>query len=91
MIINFENKEEYMSVIKDKSNFIFYYGDPVNKEAWASWIESVRPSILKGRTRGEISDAAEKMNADFLVCSGSPSALCFRDQKSYVLFRLKYG
>jgi hypothetical protein len=85
-----EQKSEYMSYIADHTKHIVWYGGDT-QEIYLKWVRSVCDTSGDSRSREFLIDEAEKINADFICCHAVPSSLEFKDQKSKMLFLLKYS
>jgi hypothetical protein len=85
-----EQKSEYMSYITDHTKHIVWYGGDT-QEIYLKWVRSVCDTSDDSIGREFLIDEAEKINADFIVHNSSPSSLEFKDQKSKMLFLLKYS
>jgi hypothetical protein len=85
-----EQKSEYMSYITDHTKHIVWYGGDT-RDIYLKWVKSVWGTKEDITGREFLAAEAEKINADFIVHPRSPSSLEFKDQKSKMLFLLKYS
>jgi hypothetical protein len=89
---SFQQKDDYIQYISDPTKHIVWYGGELQL-IYLKWVETVLDKAQEEpkRTREQLVVAAEKINADFICCRATPSALEFKDQKSKMLFLLKYS
>jgi len=83
-------KAEYVIYVSDPANYVVWYGGDT-RETYLNWVRSVWDTDYNGDSRIFLAAEAEKINADFIVHPSSPSSLEFKDQKSKMLFLLKYS
>jgi hypothetical protein len=86
-----EQKSEYMSYITDHTKHIVWYGGD-SRDIYLKWVKSVWGTKEDIIGREFLAAEAEKINADFIVHAWVVlQAHEFKDQKSKMLFLLKYS